>query len=160
MTVLSNKHEVIEVMATNMTEILERTYGKNNIERYESLRTRLRMAGKAVESIPMGADGDAKIREIFENLGLTESCAELLDTHLGTVPRVVLTGEITAAIAQLASTDNTLDENTIFYRIADGYKITTSSGKVAIIRQCNVSNIIKLSYAPFAKVVEAEKEDN
>lgn len=153
MTILSNKHEVMEVMATNNREILERTYGKNNIENYESLRSRLKMAAVEIKEL-----GDTKkIPEILDNYGLTERCEELME-KAGSAPASVFASELLNMAAELASKDHKYDENTIFYRIADGYKIMTSTGQIAIIRQCNLSNIIKLSYSPYTKVIESEAD--
>ena len=155
MTVLSNKHEITDLMATNMTEILERTYGKDAIEYYESPRRRLQLIESLVKATPMGEEGNKTITDFVESCGMTERLSELLENSLR-APRVVLAGALETMINELASRDKDIDPNTIYYRIADGYKITTSAGKIAIIRQCNVGNIIKLAYAPYEKVVSQD----
>lgn len=152
MTVLSNKHEITDLMATNMPEILERTYGKDAIEYYESPRRRLQLIESLVKATPAGEEGNKAITDFVESCGMTERLQDVLDKALR-APRAVLAGAIEEQINELASRDKDIDPNTIYYRIADGYKITTSAGKIAIIRQCNVGNIIKLAYAPYEKIV-------
>lgn len=155
MTVLSNKHEVTDLMATNMSEILERTYGKDAIEYYESPRKRLQLIATLIKATPIGDEGNKTITDFIESCGMTERLSELIANSLR-APRVVMAGAVEEQINELASRDKDIDPNTIYYRIADGYKITTSSGKIAIIRQCNVGNIIKLAYAPYEKVVSRD----